>query len=232
MKDFDNEWIDFLKKVFLKIGIELDNHRALQFQTYARELVFWNKKKNLTSITSPKEIAVLHFADSGFVLPFLPDTDKKIIDFGTGGGFPGVVLKILCPELDIHLLDSSGKKISFLKFITRELGFNDVKCINQRGEVFSSENKNSFGYAVSRAFTALDLFYEMIVPCLEKTGECIAMKGPDTQKEIEDFKNRSYIYNDSTFYGRDVLMDIHEYRLPVLDHERKIISLTHSAIVK
>ncbi|MDY0359816.1 MAG: 16S rRNA (guanine(527)-N(7))-methyltransferase RsmG [Desulforegulaceae bacterium] len=232
MKDFSNEWIDFLKKLFLDINIELTDTQALQFQLYAKELVFWNKKKNLTSITHPKEIAVLHFADSGFVLPFIKNQDKKIIDFGTGGGFPGVVLKILCPELDIHLLDSSGKKISFLKFITRELGFNDVKCINQRGEIFSSENKNLFGYAVSRAFTALDLFYEMILPCLEKKGHCLAMKGPGTEKEINDFKNKSYIYNDAKFLGRDVLMDIHEYRLPVLDHERKIISLTHSVIVK
>jgi 16S rRNA (guanine527-N7)-methyltransferase len=232
MKDFNNEWIEFLKNLFFQLNIKLSDEKALQFQTYAKELVFWNKKKNLTSITRPLEIAVLHFADSGFVLPFIKNKDKKIVDFGTGGGFPGVVLKILCPELDIYLLDSSGKKISFLKFITRELGFNDVKCINQRGEIFSSENQNFFGYAVSRAFTAIDLFYEMIVPCLEKNGKCIAMKGPDTEKEINDFKKKSYIYNDTKFLGEDVLMDIHEYRLPVLEHERKIISLTHSAIVK
>jgi len=232
MKDFNQEWIAFLKKLFLDINLELTNTQVSQFQIYAKELVFWNKKKNLTAITSPKDIAVLHFADSGFVLPFIKNKEKKIVDFGTGGGFPGVVLKILCPELEIYLLDSSGKKISFLKFLTRELGFNDVNCINQRGDLFSFENRNLFGYAVSRAFTALDLFYEMMLPCLEKTGQCLAMKGPETKNEINDFKDKSYIYNDTIIFGKDVLMDIYDYRLPVIEHERKIISLTHSAIVK
>ncbi|MDY0132498.1 MAG: 16S rRNA (guanine(527)-N(7))-methyltransferase RsmG [Desulforegulaceae bacterium] len=232
MKDFNQEWVEFLKKVFLEININLTDTQTSQFQIYAKELVFWNKKKNLTSISNPKDIAVLHFVDSGFVLPFIKDKNKKIVDFGTGGGFPGLVLKILDPDLDLTLIDSSGKKISFLKFIARELGFNDISCINQRGEAFSSKNKNLFGYSVSRAFTAIELFYEIMLPCLEKTGVCIAMKGPDTEKEINDFHKKSFIYNDKVFSGKDVLMDIHEYRLPVLDHQRKIISLTHSAIVK
>ncbi|MGM0417546.1 MAG: 16S rRNA (guanine(527)-N(7))-methyltransferase RsmG, partial [Thermodesulfobacteriota bacterium] len=198
--------------------------QADSFALYARELLQWNKKKNLTSITDPREIGILHFADSAYLSLFIKETENKyLIDSGSGGGFPGIVIKILMPELNVTLLDSSSKKINFLKYISRELKLGKVDFVNQRIEDFAKQNSEQFDYGVSRAFTSADKFYEMITPCIKKQGVIFAMKGPGTKDEIAKLKSWFAGKNEN----KEVKIEVSEYILPVVNHKRTIISLTH-----
>lgn len=228
MDSFDNNWKEKLIKRLADCEISLDDDQAEKLRIYGEELVEWNSKKNLTSITSPEEIAVLHFIDSLLVSGDIPTTEnKKLLDTGTGGGFPGIPLKIFFPELEITLLDSSRKKVSFLKYITRRLKLTKTECINDRAEVYARKNIKTFDYVVSRAFTSVESFYDMVWPCVKKDGTVLAMKGPETDDEIDKLRASMYKYDGIEINGNDLTLEIREYNLPVVKHERKIISLTH-----
>ncbi|PIE75221.1 MAG: 16S rRNA (guanine(527)-N(7))-methyltransferase RsmG [Deltaproteobacteria bacterium] len=225
---FDEEFKTFLKNCINPLGIFLSDNELEKFRIYAKELVDWNKKKNLTAITDPESIAVLHFADSLY-LSSLIDNKKgtRLIDAGSGGGFPGIPLKIARPEIEITMIDSSGKKVSFLKYIIRLLGLEKISAINKRVEDFANENKDSFDYAVSRAFTSIDSFFEKTAPCIKPGGRIIAMKGPDCDNEIASMKKKTYFFEGKTINGKNIRAEISNYMLPVINHKRKIISLTH-----
>jgi len=224
MNDFGTQWKDNLIKDFKALGINISYIQADSFALYAEELLQWNKKKNLTSITDPREIGILHFADSAYLSLFIKETENmNLIDAGSGGGFPGIVIKMLMPDLHVTLLDSSSKKINFLKYISRELKLTGVGFVNQRIEEFAKLNPGKFDYGVSRAFTSADKFYEMIRPCINPNGFIFAMKGPGTTDELSKLKD--------CFAGgkekKEVKIEVSEYILPVVNHERTIISLTH-----
>ena len=227
MKNFDKSWENFLKEIFSLAGFEIEDTCIPLLKIYGEELINWNKKKNLTSITSPDKITVLHFLDSVYALSFIDRIKgKKVLDVGTGGGFPGLILKIFAPELDIYLLDASRKKISFLKYISSKLGLKDIHCIHDRAEKFTRENLLEFNFIISRAFTSMDNFFDLVWPGLAEDGRIIAMKGPDTDDELSCFRERKYSYGDRKIDGGSVNYSIFEYELPVVQHKRKIISLT------
>ena len=153
---------------------------------HARELVQWNRKKNLTAILEPDEIAVKHFIDSLYPACWIPD-NAAVIDIGTGGGFPGIPLKIVNPSLSLTLVDASRKKINFVKHVIRTLALENIQAIHTRIEDLAEEPdyRHSFDIAISRAFTELKRFCSLASPLLRPNGKLIAMKGRNVQSELD-----------------------------------------------
>lgn len=159
-----------------------------QFEIYRDNLIEWNKVMNLTAITDPDEIEKLHFADSCALLNFYSFDNKKVIDVGTGAGFPGVPLKIANGSIDLTLLDSLDKRINFLKDTCSKLGLDDVKCIHARAEEIPNGYRESYDIAVSRAVARLNTLCELCLPYVKVGGAFIAMKGPEFDEELEEAK--------------------------------------------
>ena len=177
-EEFEKEFKNKLKNImFRKEQIE-------QFYEYMRLLKEWNEKINLTAITEPKEIITKHFIDSLTVLPYINENDK-VIDIGTGAGFPGIPLKIAKPELNITLLDSLNKRITFLEEVISKLGLTDIYCIHGRAEEYALEKREFYDVAVSRAVAELPVLLEYLLPFVKVGGRCICMKGPKAIEEIE-----------------------------------------------
>lgn len=167
---------------------------------HANELNVWNQKMNLTSIKKPKEMAEKHFIDSISITPFL-DQNLKLLDLGSGGGFPGIPLKIMIPSLQFVLLDSSRKKVNFLKQVIRKLNLKKVEAVHARSEDIkdSSAYANFFDGVICRAFARLENFIRLAIPFLKPGGCLYAMKGPTINREITSevsvkFSIKKYAY--------------------------------------
>jgi len=158
---------------------------------HADELIKWNKKTNLTAITKPVDIAVKHFVDS--VIPSLKINRKaSLVDIGSGGGFPGIPLKVILPELTVTLVDSSRKKVNFLKQVIRLLEMDNIDAIHYRIEELEGDSffAGAFDVAISRAFSNLNRFVCLATPLLKKDGKIIAMKSKNTDTELKSFGNK------------------------------------------
>lgn len=182
IKDFSNELEELLKQ----INITTNEKNLEQFYKYMNLLLDWNEKINLTAITEPKEIILKHFVDCGTILDLLNDKDK-ILDLGTGAGFPGIPLKILNNNLNITLVDSLNKRINFLNEVIRELQLNDIKTIHSRAEDLSriKDHRENYDVIVSRAVASMATLLEYVLPFLKIGGRCICMKGPNIEEELE-----------------------------------------------
>jgi 16S rRNA (guanine527-N7)-methyltransferase len=167
----------------LKIKISDDQVQLMTI--HAKELMMWNKKINLTAIKQPLQIAEKHFIDSLAAASFIKNKNS-IIDLGSGGGFPGIPLKIMNPLLNVVLIDSSRKKISFLKHIIRLLGLQGINAIHSRAQDLHDKDLYIAGFdaVISRAFTDLSNFVKLASPFLNKKGTIYAMKGKQAKKEI------------------------------------------------
>ncbi len=174
---------EILKDGFAELGLESDARAAERFVTYFEYLEERNKVMNLTAISGEADVARLHFLDCAAVLNFADFDDKKVIDVGTGAGFPGLVLKIARPNISLTLLDSLNKRIDFLRETCDKLGFSDVRCIHARAEEAPEEMRGSFDIAVSRAVARLEVLCELCLPFVKPGGVFIAMKGPDCGDE-------------------------------------------------
>ena len=155
---------------------------------YAQLLVEQNKVMNLTAITDPEGIARLHFLDSAALLPLCGGAaGKSLIDVGTGAGFPGLVLKILCPELKLTLLDSLGKRVNWLSQVARELGLQDVTCLHARAEeqALVKGYRDSFDLVTARAVADLRLLSELCLPYAKVGGTFLSMKSVDSGEELD-----------------------------------------------
>jgi len=210
-----------------EMGIEIDTKQMDQLTVHAAELIKWNKKINLTAITDPLEVAVKHFLDSmapsKIIRPKVSEKQVSILDIGSGGGFPGIVLKILIPSLSLTLIDASRKKVSFLKHIIRTLKLDNAQAFHVRVEDLAKDPdfQNAFDFVVCRAFTSLDAFVLAAIPFLAKDGVIIAMKGKAAEKEmnaLRALKNREISMEQLD-------MDCKKYRLPYLGAERAIFTL-------
>ncbi|MPM38793.1 Ribosomal RNA small subunit methyltransferase G [bioreactor metagenome] len=152
---------------------------------YAALLEEKNKVMNLTAITDPDEVARLHFLDSAALLKLLDFRGRTVVDVGTGAGFPGLPIRILEPSARVTLLDSLGKRISFLQEVCDELGLSDVKCVHARAEEFAGKHRESFDVAVSRAVASLPLLAELCLPLVKTGGTFLAMKSVDSGEELD-----------------------------------------------
>lgn len=153
------------------------------FQRYLELLLKWNKTYNLTAITDPKEIEIKHFEDSLAPLPFLP-RPCRLLDLGSGAGFPGIPLKIERPDLEVVLLDAQRKRVAFCEAVIRELKLDHIKVVHGRAEDKTlAKDLSLFDVVISRATFSLEQFLLDASPLLKKEGLAIAMKGPDWKKE-------------------------------------------------
>ncbi len=180
--------IDVLVKGIETLDLELTEKDASRFSDYKKLLQEWNEKINITTITEDSEIDIKHFLDSLTCLSFnLFEGNKTLIDIGTGGGFPGIPLKIMKENLDVTLLDSLNKRIIFLDEVIKHLGLKDIRAVHGRAEELSrrEEYREKFSIAVSRAVASLDTLSEYCLPFVKVGGHFIAMKGPDIEEELE-----------------------------------------------
>ena len=165
-----------------QLGLPADGIPALL--KYADALLETNKVMNLTAITDPADVATLHFLDSAALLTLADFAGKKVVDVGTGAGFPGMPLRILEPSVRMTLLDSLGKRINFLQGVCDQLGFADVDCVHARAEEFAAKHRESFDIATSRAVASLPLLAELSLPLVKVGGCFLPMKSVESDEEI------------------------------------------------
>ncbi len=158
---------------------------------YYHLLIEWNEKINLTALTAPEDVALKHFADSLLLLRYCEITQgARVIDVGTGAGFPGMVLKIARPDIRLTLLDSLQKRLVFLREVADTLGFDDIEMIHSRAEDGAKTAlREQFDVAVSRAVASLNILCEYDIPYVKVGGCFIAMKGKDADTELSDAQN-------------------------------------------
>ena len=166
----------------------LDVSRVETLERFSSLLLEKNKVMNLTAITDPEDVASLHFLDSAALLTLADLKGKTVVDVGTGAGFPGMPLKILEPSIRMTLLDSLGKRITFLQEVCNELGLQNVQCVHARAEEFAAEHRQSFDFAVSRAVANLSVLCELCLPLVKVGGYFLSMKSVESDEELESAK--------------------------------------------
>ncbi len=178
MQDF----VDYAKARYIDLGPK----RLESFKTYLALLLEWNEKMNLTGITEPEDIWHKHFLDSLTVLEALPKDAKRVIDIGTGAGFPGLAIAIVRPDLDITLLEATGKKVKFLEHVIKTLELKNVTAVHNRAELLSKEKNHAERYDVvfGRAVALLPVLAGYALPFLKKGGVLIAQKKISTDEKL------------------------------------------------
>ena len=167
-------------------GITISHKQLEQLKNYQERVLEINKYMNLTTITHSIDFAIKHIIDSLTVLHLLPDKHScTLVDVGTGAGFPGMIIGIMRPDLQITLMDSLRKRIFFLQETTTILGLTNITCVHARAEEYK---KGKFDICTARAVAKLDKLINYALPLLEPNGIFLAMKGPDVTQEIEDAK--------------------------------------------
>ena len=156
-----------------------------RFRAYYDALDEKNKVMNLTAITGEDDSARKHFLDSAAPLLLFPMAGKRVIDVGTGAGFPGLPLKILEPQMRLTLLDSLQKRIGFLSDVCAALGFPEVECVHARAEECGAR-REKYDYALSRAVARLNVLAELCLPYVKVGGAFLALKGPAVTEELEE----------------------------------------------
>ncbi|MGV8982473.1 16S rRNA (guanine(527)-N(7))-methyltransferase RsmG [Clostridium sp.] len=186
------KYFDILSKASSNEGLEFNEKKYEQFMKYKDLIKEWNEKVNLTAIKEDEEIIKKHFIDSMKVFKFQGlKNAKTVIDIGTGGGFPGIPMKIIKPEINIVLLDSLNKRINFLNEVISNLQLEKIKAIHGRAEDFAQDRqyREKFDAAVSRAVANLTVLSEYCLPYVKVGGYFVAMKGPAVEEEIKSSKN-------------------------------------------
>ena len=174
---------DTLTRGLAQLGLSADAVPLLE--AYAALLLEKNRVMNLTAITEPQEVATLHLLDCAALLSMADLRGKRVIDVGTGAGFPGMVLRILEPDFDLTLLDSLGKRVDWLRETCDDMGLSRVTCVHARAEEFAGEHRQAYDMATSRAVAALPLLSELALPLVKVGGCFLAMKSVDSDAEID-----------------------------------------------
>jgi 16S rRNA (guanine527-N7)-methyltransferase len=182
---FDDHWKAMVAGGAEQVGVILEKSQLDAMAFHASELIKWNKKFNITAITDPVEMAVKHFVDSIALVPCVP-VGAAVVDLGSGGGFPGIPLKICRPDVHVVMVDASRKKVSFLNHVVRMEKLPHAIAVHSRVEDLGRDEKfaGRFDMVVSRAFTALGRFVDLAVPFLSDHGKIVAMKGNLSGEEV------------------------------------------------
>ncbi|MDO9592715.1 MAG: 16S rRNA (guanine(527)-N(7))-methyltransferase RsmG, partial [Erysipelotrichaceae bacterium] len=185
-------------------NILISEHQFELLSRYARLLQEWNEKINLTAITDLNDIFIKHFYDSLLIAPHCK-TAKTLCDVGSGAGFPGIVLKIVLPELNMTLVEPTLKRVNFLRLVIAELGLKHIEVINKRMED-CGELKESFDIVTARAVAALPVLSELCLPFVNVGGFFVAMKGSSGEEELDTAKSSLSILGGKVFsINREIL---------------------------
>ncbi|MGD8367980.1 MAG: 16S rRNA (guanine(527)-N(7))-methyltransferase RsmG [Desulfobacterales bacterium] len=183
MKISAADWKETIRRGAADLGIEIAPHHLEAFSIHARELLFWNRKSNLTAITDPMRVAENHFVDSLMPLRWIPP-EAALLDVGSGGGFPGIPLKVVRPGLSVVLIDAVEKKVSFLKHVIRLLNLSGIEAIHLRAEQMAAQMdaagkgfSGRFDVIVSRATGPPETMISLVLPMLGENGILLAMLG-------------------------------------------------------
>lgn len=186
------DYFDLMKEYCDEVNFEFNDEKYNKFIRYKDLICEWNKKINITAITDEYEIIKKHFIDCIGIFNFVPLREaKNIIDIGTGGGFPGIPMKIIKDDFNITLLDSLNKRVNFLNEVVNNLGFKNIIAIHGRAEDYAKkdEYRESFDIAVSRAVANLTVLSELCIPYVKVGGYFIAMKGPSVLDEVKEARS-------------------------------------------
>lgn len=171
-----------------ELGLALSPETEERLCRFGAAVVEQNKVMNLTAITEPEQVARLHLLDSLTVLACQDLAGKTLIDVGCGAGFPGVPLKIACPEVKLTLLDSLGKRMNWLSGVLPELGV-EAQCLTARAEEAVADRRETYDFATSRAVARLNILLELTAPYVKVGGKVLAMKGSAGREELAEAKN-------------------------------------------
>lgn len=214
------EFAEILAYKAQEAGLHLSALQLQQFSVYYEMLIETNKVMNLTAITEPEEVAVKHMIDSLLAYESVMKEGKVLADIGTGAGFPGVPLKIYCPELKVVLIDSLGKRLRFLEQVIEKLQLENISCEHARAEDAgrSKKHREAYDIVTARAVARLSVLAEYCLPLVKKGGMFIALKGSKYAEEIAEAQDAVRILG-----GR--LLSSEPARLPGLDDGRAIVRI-------
>ena len=197
-------------------ALSLPTDAAVPLMAFSARLLETNKVMNLTAITEPEDVARLHLLDCAALLNITDFRGKRVVDVGTGAGFPGMPLRILEPDFDLTLLDSLGKRIAFLQRVCDEMGLQRVTCVHARAEEFAAKHREQYDIATSRAVAALNVLCELTLPLVKVGGRFLAMKAVDSDEEIRAAKSAV-----AQLGGK--VEDIRDYTIPGTDITHRVV---------
>ena len=206
---------EFIKEL-AKLNISLNEEQIKQLDRYYNLLIEWNEKINLTRITEKNDVYLKHFYDSLTITKVIDlNRNLKLCDIGTGAGFPGIVLKIVFPKLNVTLIDSLLKRINFLNIVIKELNLTGIEAIHSRAEDYVKLHKKEYDIVTSRAVSRLNNLLEYSVPLIKKDGYFIPMKA-NCEEEIKEI--------EKTLHRKNLIIEkIEEFNLPFENSHRTII---------
>lgn len=213
------EFFEKMQEKSIDLGINFLVEQTEQFFEYMNLLIEWNEKMNLTAIIDPEEIILKHFIDSITILKELED-NSKIVDVGTGAGFPGIPLSIMNPTLKITLVDSLNKRLIFLQEVVNKLNLKNVEIVHARAEEFGQNKKyrEQFDISTSRAVANLSTLSEYLIPLVKVGGKVISMKAGEANEEINEAKKAIEVLGGT-------IEKIEEFVLPKSDIGRTVITI-------
>lgn len=213
--------LDTFKKGLEELNISVNEKQMNQFLQYYELLIEWNKVMNLTGITEFNEVVEKHYLDSLCLIKVIPDlNNQKVLDLGTGAGFPGIPLKIVFPDLNIVLMDSLNKRILFLDEVISQLGLKNITAVHGRAEEMArrKEYRQQFDICVSRAVSNLASLSEYCIPFVSLNGYFISYKSADIDEEVEKSKKAICLLG-----GR--MEKVYKFYLPCSDNGRSFVCI-------
>lgn len=207
----------YFNNLLQSIDCKLNNNQLEKFELFKQELISWNEKINLTRITSEDEIYAKHFIDSLIPCKYINE-NSKIIDVGTGAGFPGIPIKIYLENTDITLLDSVNKKLIYLNSVIDKLKLENIKVVHGRAEDIAKkeEYREMYDIAISRAVANMTTLVELLIPFVKIGGKIICMKGPNVLEELEESKKAIEILGGK-------IENIVKYEIPNIEIEYNLV---------
>jgi len=218
------KWKDIIRKGATELGVIVDDDALHGFSVHAAEMIMFNRKMNLTTITDPFEIAIKHIIDSLAAAPYLSDK-RTLLDIGSGAGFPGIPLKLVHPALAVTLIDGSARKISFLKHVIRLLNIDGIVAHQIRAEQMGGNREERFDIVITRALSTLDKCVQLALPLVNKEkGTVIALRGHMDENKLPPLRRLITRYQACQQSEKiDYDLTISRFSLPVSNDQRTIL---------
>lgn len=246
-----DEWKEVIRTGAGQLGVALSRSALDQFAVHARELLLWNSKINLTAITEPLDVAVKHYIDAVVPADLIPPK-ARVLDIGSGGGFPGIPLKIMQPSLSLTIIDAARKKVSFLNHAGRILHLKNYRALHiriekmrnaedirrsrqtvdsakppQSGGLPFANDVGTFDVVISRALAALEEYLMLALPFIAGKGLILAMKGRISETELATARRvLTATRSARPKKSREPELTVRRYRLPVFESERSIVAVS------